>query len=96
MHQLNVPYAHAKSQYVCVCSWDRHPLQVDAQAYKVLIEGDLVADNSAFASAIVAPPPAGNATLEFAGPSACKNVRHTQTNDHTGAACHTLVLIRLH
>lgn len=61
-------------------SWDRHPLQVDAQAFKVLIEGHLAADNSAFASAVVPPPPAGNATLQPTGPSACQNVRpHTRT-----------------
>ncbi|ELR24360.1 amidohydrolase domain containing protein [Acanthamoeba castellanii str. Neff] len=54
--------------------WDRHPLQVDAQAFKVLIEGHLAADNSAFASAVVPPPPAGNATLQPTGPSACQNV----------------------
>jgi imidazolonepropionase-like amidohydrolase len=53
--------------------WDRHPLQVDAQAYKVLIEGSVAADNSAFASTIVPPPPAGNATLQPSGPTPCQN-----------------------
>jgi imidazolonepropionase-like amidohydrolase len=54
-----------------VVLWDRPPLEVAAQPYQVLIEGELAADNSAFASAIVPPTPDGTATLEYVGPTAC-------------------------